>query len=273
MNIFIESHYPTVLKKMVDERKNLDSKFTFQAIAEKTKIPKSYISKVVNGRAHFNADQLFLVCQHLDFDERQTRYMLLLLEIDRCCVKSRRDSLQNEIQAFREMMLDSKNHLKANSDSLPAEVLRDYYSDPINQIVHISLTIPQFQSDLRRLASDLSISPDELGEIITRIERMGLIEQKNHKIRPIIDNVHLPKTSPTYKPWRNQLKLMCLERLNRRSHRHDYSFSVTFSASEKSREKIHAEFLQFLKQTETIVAGSKRETTYQLNFDLFPWTI
>lgn len=272
LNIFIESNYRFILRQVVEQRKGIDSAFSFQTIAEATRITKSYISKVTTGKAHFSADQLFVVCEHLCFTELQIRYTMLLLEHERSTNRRRREALQRELQAIRDQALDSREHLKARPDSLSDDSLRDYYIDPFHQIVHICLSIPRYQSDPVRLASDLDLSVSDLREIIDRLERLGIVEQHAGKIRTLIKSIHLPRASPAFKPWRNQLKLLCLERLSRRSRRDDYSFSVTFSATERVRDKIKSDFLDMLKRTEELVQGARQEETFQMGFDLFSWT-
>ncbi len=272
MNIFSESNYRQILREVVEERKSIDGKFNFQAIGESTRIPKSYISKVTTEKAHFNCDQLCAICEFLGFNEIQMRYMMLLLELERCTQKRRKDILSKDINAIRDKALDSTEHLKAKADKMNDESLRDYYIDPLNQIVHICLSIPRYQRDPQRLAADLRLSLTELRLIIERLETLQIIEHNNGKIKTILKSVHLPKSSPAYKPWRNQLKLLCMDRLNRDSRPDDYSFSVTFSAASKTRNKIKSEFLDLLKRVEESVQNSDQEESYQMSFDLFSWT-
>jgi uncharacterized protein (TIGR02147 family) len=272
MNIFSESNYRQILREVVEERKSIDGKFNFQSIGESTRIPKSYISKVTTEKAHFNCDQLCAICEYLGFNEIQIRYMMLLLELERCTQKKRQDILTHDVGAIRDKALDSTEHIKAKADKLSEQCLRDYYIDPMNQIVHICLSIPRYQKEPQRLAADLRLSPTELRLIIERLEALSIIEHSNGKIRTILKSIHLPKSSPAYKPWRNQLKLLCMDRLNRDVRTDDYSFSVTFSATPKTRNKIKSEFLSLLKQVEETVQGADLEETYQMSFDLFSWT-
>jgi uncharacterized protein (TIGR02147 family) len=272
MNIFSESNYRQILREVVEERKSIDGKFNFQAIGESTRIPKSYISKVTTEKAHFNCDQLCAICEYLGFNEIQIRYMMLLLELERCTQKKRKDILSRDVGAIRDKALDSTEHIKAKSDKLSDESLRDYYIDPLNQIVHICLSIPRYQKEPQRLAADLRLSLTELRVIIERLEALNVIEHSNGKIKTIVKSIHLPKSSPAYKPWRNQLKLLCMDRLNRDARADDYSFSVTFSATPKTRNKIKSEFLDLLKRVEETAQNSDLEESYQMSFDLFSWT-
>jgi hypothetical protein len=52
-----------------------------------------------------------------------------------------------------------------------------------------------------------------------------------------------------------------------------YHVSVTFSTSAEVMEQIRAEFLAFLKKAESLVKGGSEEKVFQMNFDLFPWSL
>lgn len=272
MNIYLETNYQTILRQVVDERKTIDSKFNFQSIANATRIPKSYLSKVTTAKAHFSADQLYRITDYLGFNDLQKRYLGLLLEHERTTVRKRKLAILSEIQALREQALDSKEHLQARPEALDEHGLREYYLDPMNQVVHICLSIARYQANPQQLAADLKLSAAELRDIISRLETLGIIEQHEGKIQTLIKSVHVPRSSPAYRPWRNQLKILSLERMNRNSRPQDYSFSVTFSATEKVRDKIRADFLELLKRAEAQVTDAKHEEAFQMSFDLFSWT-
>ena len=98
MNVFTETDYRTILRRVVEERKEMESNLTFQSLAEKTRIPKSYISKVVTGKAHFNYDQLFSICEILGMNQDQTDYLCLLLEQERSICPSRKKNLLAKVK-------------------------------------------------------------------------------------------------------------------------------------------------------------------------------
>jgi uncharacterized protein (TIGR02147 family) len=271
MNIFVENNYRQVLKRFVEERKAVDTKFHFQAIADATKIPKSYISKVMTQKAHFNQDQLYLFCDHVGMNDHQRKFMSLLLEWERCVVKKRKSALNEEINLARAAALDTQKHIQASTDAIDEQIIRDYFLEPWHQIVHICLSIPKYQTNANALAADLNISASRLRTIIANLEGWGVIEHTKGSFRTLIKNFHLPKTSPVFSAWRNQLKLFSMERLGRSDSEEDYSFMATFSATPKVRDKIKGEFLEFLKKTEALVRSSPQEAAFQVNFDLFGW--
>lgn len=272
MDIFSESDYRIILRRSVEEKKEMDTNTNFQFLAEKTRIPKSYISKVVTGKAHFNADQLYSICELLDFDQDKIEYLSLLLEEERSTCLSRKRILKEKIKEIRTKNMDSKKHLKADDRSLDARKLTDYYIDPLNQVVHICLSLAKYQRDPKRLAQDLYYPVEEIMKVLKRLESMEIIAWRDGRYETLIKKIHLSQDNSIYGAWRNQTKLVSLERLGRFPKKEDYSFSVSFSSNEECRLKIQSAFLEFLQKVETWVDGSKLEEAYQLNFDLFTWT-
>ena len=168
--------------------------------------------------------------------------------------------------------MESKEHLEANDRHLDERKLTDYYLDPLNQLVHICLSIPKYQSDVKRLAQDLMYPIEDIVQVLNRLESMEIIGNRGGKYVTLMKKVHLSREKSVYRSWRSQTKLLSLERLCRFPKEEDYSFSVTFSSNEDCKVKIQSAFLEFLKNVERWVAESSLEEAYQLNFDLFPWT-
>ena len=79
--------------------------------------------------------------------------------------------------------------------------------------------------------------------------------------------------SPLYKGWRNQLKLLAINRVDTLDKHHDYSFSVIFSSDAETRKNIQTLFLEFLKKVETMVDESEKAGVYQMSFEIFPWIV
>ena len=271
MNIFLKTNYQVILREVVAERKELDSRFNFQAMAVATRIPKSYLSKVKSGDAHLNGDQMFLVCKYLGFDATQTRYMMLLLEHARSGLQQRRDEIAREIQQMQGTAMETKAHLQSNPATFSEQTLNEYYLDPLNQLVHMALLLPAFKGYPAQLAAALDISNEELMQILQKLENLGIIEKHRQKIRVNIEYLHLPRHASVYKVWRNAMRLHCLQHLNRERRARDYSFSATFSGSWEVKNLVQAEFLSLVKKLEKLSSDCPQEDIFQINFDLFSW--
>jgi hypothetical protein len=102
---------------------------------------------------------------------------------------------------------------------------------------------------------------------------MQLIALRDGRYELTKENTHLPAESPLYQPYRFMQRLKTIERTQRLPRERSYNFSVVFSATEAVRREIHARFLALLGEVEAAVTGSADEQVYQMNFDLFDWSL
>lgn len=272
MNIFAQNDYRAILRQAIEERKQLDPSINFQEMAAFIRVPKSYLSRVVNGKANLSSDQLFQICEYLNFNKTERNFLQLLLEHARTGLKTRKKLLTEEINLMQSQYLDTKEYLRSAAIVQAGDEITEYYLDPLIQIIHICLSIHRYRKDLALLARDLNIASNKLLKVINKLEQWNLIERGPKGIKLVVQNMHLPKTAPVYKSWRNQLKLLAINKIDSIEDDDGYSFAVIFSATEEVKKLIQRRFLEYLNEVEALVGASPQEDTYQMSFELFPWT-
>lgn len=278
MNIYESNNYRKILSELVSAKKFLDKAISFQNMAAHMRIQKPYLSKVINGSADLNSDQLYMACVYLELNEEDTNYLLLLLEYERSTFKRRRDLLHQQIEKIQFAKRDSKNVLKKNTQQLSGAEFDqtshiEYYLDPIFVVVHVLLTLPKYLKNPNRIAEELHLSNDEFQEILKKLVSMNIIEIKDSKIVVLMKSIHLPRESKVVVPHQNLMRQLSQQRLTRLNIDQKKSIFVTFAADEKARKEIEVEFNHFIAKVQNIVLNSEKSGCYQLNFDLFPWTI
>lgn len=134
MNIYLSRNYRQILRQLIEERRVHDPRSSFQSLATAARIQKSYMSKVVTGKTHLTADQMFLITRFLELDLDAAKYLELLLERERTGVEGRKQELERQIEVARAPHLASQAYLKAEAVSVSTGGLTDYYLDPLNQM-------------------------------------------------------------------------------------------------------------------------------------------
>jgi len=275
VSIYNHLDYRDILSQLVKDRRAFEPRFGFHKLAEAARIQKPYMSKVMGLTANLSQDQLFRICQFLTLSEAESEYMHLCLEHARTGVSDRQLYLKKKIDAIAEKHRDSSQHLKAKvvSNDASMNAMSDYYLDPMVQLVHVALAIPRYSKDPMSLAEDLSLDGPQMHAIVSSLEKSGLIVRDGKALLPREMTLHLAKTSPLYKAWRNQLKLLSMHKINTLgTNDSTYSFSTVFTATESTRKKIHEQFLEFLKGCEQDVTSGTPRNLYQMSFDLFSWS-
>lgn len=105
------------------------------------------------------------------------------------------------------------------------------------------------------------------------LERLNFIEFDGKKYSLTKQSTHLPTDSPLFQPYRAMQRLVALERIQKLPKERTYNFSVTFSANETVRMEIQKKFLTLLTDIEKLVTNAADEQVYQMNFDLFDWSM
>lgn len=272
ISIFDYLHYRPGLKTKLLEVKKARPGWTLHKFAEKAQIQPPYLTNVLKERAHLSSDQLFSLAQVVGFNPDETDYCLLLLEWERSANSMRQALLGERINNIRKEKLKSEAHLSKELIASTTENIARYFATPELTIISFFFLIDEFAKHPEKIASCLNISYELLSKYINELQELKIIAKVNGKIELLRQEFHLPKDSPLSKP---ALLLMHYRSLQHQQLLNDsdrYNFSVTFTADERTREKIQREFLNFLERIEDYVKDAPSEQVYQVHFDLFKWS-
>lgn len=277
MNIFSTTDYRKIIATTMDEKKFLDKSFTFQDMAKFIRIQKPYLSKVLNKKADFSSDQMFMACEYLEFNEEETQYLMLLLDYDRTTYQVRKKKILLEIHKIQDSKRDSKNVIAKEIQNLTAvdfdsSSISDYYLDPLIQIIHIFLLIPRFVKNPKLIADNLSITEESVQDVLKKLVELKIVEIKNNKIEVIVRTMHLPRESKLVPVNHQMMRQFALYRMSRLPWSLKKSWMVTFNSNEESRKKMELEFNLFLEKIRHISMEGPKTDCYQMSFDLFPWS-
>ena len=152
----------------------------------------------------------------------------------------------------------------------------DYLLDASSIIVHISLDIPEIAQNPRKLlCGPLRITPKKLQSILHKLNQLDLIELSDTGAIQKVNqgHTHYSKDHPLMRSHiRSMLKTLSASRLIElrrisKGEFHGDPFPPTVGRWSRSAPLSK----RSLKQVEKIAISSKKESTYQLTFDLFPW--
>jgi uncharacterized protein (TIGR02147 family) len=271
-HVYSTRDYRRAIDGLVSARKLSDSSMNFRKLADTARVPKSYLSKVLNGSANLSSDQAYTIAKALDLNPDEHEYFLLLLEYERTGLKERRRALLQRIESIQEKYLDTKEHLPMPQLSVAENDQAAYYLMPWAQIVHMGLTISRFAERPKLLQQSLGIDPQEFQTTLRMLEKLRIIgpTSKGYVVNQM--NLALPKDSPLYPSWRTQLDMLSASAQLVKRDPKSYGLRVVFSADESTRREIHERFLAFLGDAQKLCEKSNSTQVFQMNFDLFAWT-
>lgn len=269
--------YRPAIRDLIAARKRAFSNITFHSLANAVRVQDPYLSKVMNSKAHFNGDQLYLATRFLSLADEEVAFLQLLHDFQTSTIVERREHLQTKIRNFQDQHLNTRKHVQADSLPINSEGSGGssdaYYLDPLHQIIHVALSIPRYQKSVDRLAKELLIPIQKVRVMCASLEAMGLAKRVDvGGWTSTGRHLHLPREANLYGPWEAQLRMLGQARRHLLPKELAYSFSVVFSGDEETRRELVRRILDLIKDAEPLVGKAPEEDVYQLDIDLFSWT-
>jgi len=273
MQVFEYGDYKTLLAASLrDKKKTLGGRFTFRNMAKACRVESTYLSKVINHEGNLTNDQLFRAAEFLGLNKEERSYLFLLNQWQNASVPNFKKDLGEDLDKVRKKHLKTESHIDAKSLDVTSDAKSEYYLDPDLQIVHLFLTINKYRQNIKLIQEKLGISATRMGEILSKLRSLAIIDYQDGKCKVLVDNIHLSKEASIYKPHCVLVRLKSLENIFKTVGDESYNFSVVFSSDLEVRNKIQSKFMNFVKDIEGLVEKSSAEDVYQLNFDLFSWS-
>jgi transcriptional regulator with XRE-family HTH domain len=269
---FEHLEYRPLLREKEDLLRREKTGWTLVKIAERSGIHAPYLTNVLKEKAHLSADQLFALGRVLRWEKDEIDYCQLLLELERSGSAARKAHLEAKVQKIRAEKLEAKAHLEKQVVDTPSEDLLKFFLNPFYVILHAFAGIPRFAREPNRITRCLSLNPGQVQAWLNDLVKLQFLRRTSEGFEVNRKNFHLPRESPLCGPHQALLEQTMIQHLQGLPEEEKYSFSVTFSADPKTREKIHREFLKFLKAVEGEVKVAPAEELYGMRFDLFRWS-
>lgn len=270
--------YRAAIKSRLQELRPLRPGLTLRKVADKIPIQYTYLSKALNdARTHLNEDDLFQLCQVLEFFPPEIDMLLLLRAAQTAELPARKAFIERKLQKARKGLVVRAQVRDSTEQVGLAGVSRDleYLTDPFSVLVHVSLSVPAIRRDPRQLAGMLGITSARLKDILKRLALLDFIEMgvgpfnvtavKNGRL-------YFSREHPFMRVHQQLFRTAIQEQLMRLGEEDKESYMRTFTSDRETFERIRAEFREFLKRVEKLVVPSKNEHVLQFNFDCFVWT-
>lgn len=258
---------------MIVSKKKLDKSINFQNLATSMRIHKAYLSQVIKGERDLSQDQLYLACKYLDLKDHEYDYLKLLLEYARCGLEQRKQELKKTIKEIQKSYKKTTSHIDVKKHKRENINRDDYFLDPLNQVVHMCLSIPKYKKDPKSMAQVLFIPQKKIVTILQKLESMKIIKIESGQVTDQAFDLHLPRNSALFSAWNSSLNDLAMNRIKIISENKSYNFAVIFGANEAVKNQVHDAFLQFLKKVKKLVEKADPiDEVFQMRFDLFSWT-
>lgn len=262
-SVFDFSHYRAYLRSRLELPGARGSK---GQIAEAMSVQATYVSQVLQDKAHLSLEQAQAANSFLDHTTQESHFFLLLVQYDRAGTKALREYFKSQIDEVLKSRLILTDRL-GKSQQLEETDRSWYYSSWIPAAVHIATTIPSLRV-VSALASALKLPPEKILETLEHLEIVGLVRKEGLEFHPGKQQIRLGNDSHHIIKHHTNWRLKAMQGLEQEKlNELHYSGVVSLSASDVI--KIKDQLLETIKKNIEIIKDSKEEELYCLTMDFF----
>lgn len=235
-------------------------------LAEDIGCQVSHISNVLNGSGHFSLEQLEACARYFGLDEEEIEYLLLVLQYNRAGSSSLKKLFKKSIDRVVSGKSKLKTRLKMDK-SLERRHELEYYSSWEYGAIHVLISLKDFQTR-ESIAKKLSLSIQRVDQILSFLNKVGLIEKKGTTYSLTSSQIFLGKDSHLISKHHTNWRVRTLREFeNIKSESLHMSGVITLS--EEDFVLIREVLSNALSRSFDIVKESKEEKMAMLAIDFY----
>ncbi|OFZ78523.1 MAG: hypothetical protein A2583_05565 [Bdellovibrionales bacterium RIFOXYD1_FULL_53_11] len=225
-----------------------------------------YISQILNGNAHLSIEQADLANRFFGHTNEESDFFICLVQLERAGTVSLKKYFKNKIDQMMERQLNLKNRLKIKQH-LTIEDQAVYYSAWYFAVIHIMVTVPQYQNR-EAMARTLGLPLKKVSEVLRFLASVGLVVEENGRYRIGTERIHLPADSPLVSKHHANWRQKAMQSLDRDPDS-DLHYSSVVSLSARDIVKIKSMLVKSIEEIKSVVKESKEETVQCFSLDFF----
>lgn len=226
------------------------------------------ISQILSERVLLNLEQAEKLNRFLGHDEDESHFFLLLTQKARAGTKPLEQYFENQLEQIRKTRQVIKKRV-GKTETVSEEDEFRYYSSWHKAAVHVALSIPEL-SRAEQISKALEIPLTQVRSILAFLVKVGMAVPNGREYSIGPRHIHLGADSENIARHHINWRLRAIQALDTGTNaKHDLHYSSAVTLSARDAEKIKELLIRNLKEMNTVIAASKEEVIYGLNFDFF----
>lgn len=265
MSIFNYNDYKAFFRETI-KSKGRSGRGEFRKMSEYLNVHATLISQVLSGDKDFTSEQVVRLAKYFGLAKVETRYLLLLVEIERAGSKDVRDHLvemKNEILKNSQQLSQRMDQTKELSDEQKAI----FYSSWVYSAIHLVTSLEK-DVDFAFVCKRLNLSPERVTDCLNFLKGAGIIISENDKLKNGVTRTHVGKNSPFIMKHHANWRVKALEKSENLTDE-ELMYSVSVSLSQEDFKKLREEIVTFIQRFLKTVHASPAEELAHLNIDFF----
>lgn len=229
-------------------------------------VSTTMISQVFKGDKELSLELACDLCEHLNMNEDETDYFLLMVEHRRAGSVKLQKRLYKQIHERREKAQKLENRLKKET-VLNEEQRSVFYSSWLYSGIRLVASCEKY-NDSETIAQHLNLPRNQVQKILDFLLLHGLLVQKKGQLELGPSRTFLGSSSMLVAKHHQNWRLQALNKMVSSDEKNLF-YTSPMSMSEEVAESIRHEISNLIDKSLKLVAPSASETTRCLNVDWF----
>lgn len=263
-SIFEYKDYKKYLRDVIRGKPN-EGRGVKSALAVALSCQNAYISRVIDGDAHFSMEQAQKVNGFLPHSKEEGRFFLLLILYNRAGSHDLKRELAEQINESLEKRLILKDRLDVKK-TLSRTDQAIYYSSWYYTAIHFIVMIPGIQTK-EEIGRHLGLSPKTVAMALEFLESVGLVKAKGNRYQTGITRLHLEGDSPMISKHHTNWRVRAIRAVEQQNN-DELHYSSVITVSKDDAYKVKSIMVKAIEEIRAVVKDSKEERLccYLLDF-------
>ncbi len=267
MNIFEFENYREFLRSYLSLEKN-SSSGARKKLLSAVGISSSFLTQVLSETKQLSPDQAYEIALHIGLTEKETDYLLTLVDYSRAGSYKLKDRLMQKIRQLQQSSQQIEANVKSNI-TLTDEQKAIYYSSWIYTAVRNLIPTGQGPTT-SAIAQKLGIPEARVENVIQFLVDIGLITKGDSGFEYRSGYTHLPPSHPLifrhHQNWRQRA-------IHRMDHYNESQMFYTcpMAISKQTAMKMKAKLVEDIRTLNHSLSDEEPDVSFCLNIDFFEY--
>ncbi len=265
MDLFLEEDYRAIIKALFAELPNFGHGQASR-LARYLGVNTTLVSQVLSGKKHFTEEQVSKTAQFLEFNKKESYYLLLLAQLQRTNSDEVKDLLKYQLRQLQNEAKSIKGRVSPKAE-LTFEQQAVYYSTWLLSAMHTIVSIEGFDT-AKKISDKLGVPLNVIQTSLETLLGYGLIITKDGKLKTGPNSTYIPPDSPLVLRHHQNWRQLAGQKVQQNEPL-DFYFTGLMSISESDFKLFRAELTELLAKLYKRVDHTKPEHMACLNIDFF----
>lgn len=265
MDLFEVTDYREAVRKLLELR-GKGKRGQTSLLATHLGVNAAFVSQVLSGKKQFSEDQAFATAKFLGLNQKETYYLVVLVQADRAGNHQLKELLGKQIFRMRQEARSIKGRMHVERE-LTFEEQAVYYSHWMYTAVAVLVSVPGLHTR-RAIGERLKIEGPMLDQVIGSLLEYELVKEENGRLSVGPATTYVSPESPLvvrhHQNWRQKAQELML-----RKDKRDFYFTAPLTISARDFEKFTQRLVEIIGELQGTVEKTKPEEVACINIDFF----